>query len=210
MRKVDLLVGAWFVLLSIACTGNLRVHRMTPQLVHPPPALRTPSILRIEGLQILRETHRGRTKQECVEAPVLSSEPWVSLYEDGLLACEGRPIGKLLSDGSFVDLRGIEQVSMNADGRVEADGVVVTISADGTTIEEFEGIQPRVRRPANDGSLGFNSFVQVDDADGGTTVHCTRHRIEPFTPGLIRTALFAALVADVVRSHEARRAWELE
>lgn len=184
--------------LAGACGGAPAAHSPPPREASPRPAF-----LPITGLRILRETHQARTAELCPEAPPTSIEPSIVLHENGLLALDGEPLGKLTADGRFVDLDGTERLAMSPDGRVELQNLVLIVAPDGTVTTRFEGIPESVTRLQPDGTLGIRSFVTSRGPTGESVVRCTGYLIESFTPELGRTAMFAMIVIDLIRA----RAW---
>ena len=195
MRKT-----CWLALLAPACAS----HSETP----PATAVPRSTVIRIEPLQILVETSEGPTDEACTRAPLARSEPWIMLQANGQLSADGAPLGKLHADGRFVDLNGAERVSMNTEGRVEIERAVVTVARDGTVTVEIAGLEPMVSRVDSDGSEGFHTFAHIEDSEGHPMVRCTRNRIDPFVPELVRTAVFVGIIVDVLRSEEQRAARE--
>ena len=142
----------------------------SPPAAHAPAAREEPPAERLV-LSDLRVLREGK--------------PYLTLYRSGLLTQAGDVLGTLHASGTFVDLGGTLRITMAEDGTIVIPGGTLVLSEDGTATVRTEGNAPQV--------LHFDAEGRVV----GTTIST---RVEGITPSTRRTAMFALLLPDLLRT----------
>ncbi|MDI1481783.1 hypothetical protein [Polyangium sp. y55x31] len=117
-------------------------------------------------------------------------EPYLVLYRNGLLVERGEALGTLHPNGTFVDFGGTLQIRLSSDGSVSVPAGALIIDADGTATYRLPDAEPEVLR---------------FDAEGRVVGSGTPLRAVGLTPRTRRTAMFALLLPDLLRSQRPHR-----
>jgi hypothetical protein len=167
----------------------------------------SPAFLQIAALAI-----RGRELQapvgECCTRCDGAAEPWLSVYENGLLTVRGNALGHLRADGRFVDLDGVDRLLMRPDGHVSMApgtknpiaGVEIVVAEDGTTTYRSTANLEELERTTSSTQLSDCRLLGSASANGGPVYdRCFCVEADAVPSKLRRAAAFARVVFDTMR-----------
>jgi hypothetical protein len=204
------------VVLALAVLGacargpaRVEMRRPTPAPNAPPVAgTARPPFLRIAPVTIFgseMQAPEGACCARCAPA----AEPWLVVYENGLLTVRGNPLGRLRPDGRFVDLDGADRILMAPSGHVTMApgtqnpiaGIEIIVAEDGTVTRRLPDFPDEpadvtsLAAPDDCGVLGSTT-----QANGRATLErCLCTHLEEIPSDRKRTVAFARVVSDIVR-----------
>jgi hypothetical protein len=167
-----------------------------------------PPFLRIAAVTIFGSEMQA-AEGSCCARCARAREPWLVVYENGLLTVRGNPLGRLRPDGRFVDLDGADRVLMAPDGHVSMapgtknpiSGIEIVVAENGTTTLRLPDFP--------DEPQDVTSLAALDDcrllgsttsANGRATLdRCLCTHLDEVPSDLKRTVAFAHVVSDIIR-----------